>query len=179
MSGEVKLFVVVIYLRANLTAERHIIAQPGADRKVFIAQKDFDLTKANEAVTFLCEMYSLKQELDNLGGILDPKNKKCLGGIKVATSEVISLTSQAQNNKTLIMTLTSVSEDHCEASGAQDDLRIFDVDDIQGILRKMHYKMSFIVFGYPFLALVSNVEDDSQQGYLKFVKEGQQEIEIL
>ncbi|KAG1784539.1 uncharacterized protein HD556DRAFT_1427453 [Suillus plorans] len=174
-----KFFLVAIYLRANLTAERYIITQPGADRRVFIAQKDFDLTKANEAVAFLREMYNLAQELDDLAGKLDPKNKKRLGNIKVAASKVISLTSQAQHNKTPRTTLASIPEENREASGAQDDLGVFDADDIQGILKKMDYQISFIVFGHPFLALVSYIEDDSQQGYLKFVKEGQKEIEIL
>ncbi|KAG1763667.1 hypothetical protein EV702DRAFT_1051729 [Suillus placidus] len=179
MPGGGKFFVVAIYLRGNLTAERYIVAQPGADRKVFIAQKDFDLTKANEAVAFLREMYNLAQELDDIAGKLDPKNKKRLGNIKVAASNVISLTSQAQLNKTPRTTLASVPEENCEASGAQDDLGVFDADDIQVFLKKMDCQISFIVFGHPLLALVSNIEDDSQQGYLKFVKEGQKEIEIF
>ncbi|KAG1789319.1 kinase-like domain-containing protein [Suillus plorans] len=177
-SGE-KFFVVAIYLRANLTAERYIVTQPGADRKVFIVQKNFDLTKANEAVAFLREMYNLAQEFDDLAGKIDPKNKTRLGNIKIAASKVISLTSQAQHNKTPRTTLASVFEENREASGAQDDLGVFDADGIQGILKKMDYQISFIVFGHPFLALVSNIENDSQQGYLKFVKEGQKEVEIL
>lgn len=179
MSSGEKFFVVAIYLRGNLIAERYIITQPGADRKVFISQKHFDLTKANDAVAFLREMYNLAQELDDLAGKIDPKNKTRLRNIKVAASEVISLTSQAQHNKTPRTTLASVLEENREASGAQDDLGVFDADDIQGILKKMGYEISFILFGHPFLALVSNIEDDSQQGYLKFVKEGQKEIEIL
>ncbi|KAG2352373.1 kinase-like domain-containing protein [Suillus spraguei] len=124
-------------------------------------------------------MYNLAQELDDLAGKIDPKNKTHLSNIKVAASKVISLTSQAQHNKTPRTTLASVPEENREASGAQDDLGVFDADDIQGILKKMDYQISFIVFGHPFLALVSNIENDSQQGYLKFVKEGQKEIEIL
>ncbi|KAG2120338.1 hypothetical protein BD769DRAFT_1749219 [Suillus cothurnatus] len=174
MPGGEKFFVVVIYLRENLTAERYIVAQPGADRRVFIAQKDFDLTKANESVSFLREMYNLAQELDGLAGKLDPKNKKRLGNIKVAASKVVSLTSQAQHNKTPRTILTSILEENREANGAQDDLGVFDADDIQGLLKKMDYQISIRS-----LALVSNITDDSQQGYLKFVKEGQKETEIL
>ncbi|KAG1877869.1 kinase-like domain-containing protein [Suillus subalutaceus] len=159
MSSTDKLFVVAIYLRASLTVERYIIAQPGEDRKVFIAQKDFDLGKAEEEVAFLREMYNLAEELDNLAGKLDPKNEKCLGNIKNAA---------LKSPRNIV-----------KSSGAQDDLGIFDADDIQCILKEMDYNISFILFGHPFLALVSNIEDDSQQGYLKFVKEGQKEIEIL
>lgn len=179
MSSGEKFFVVAIYFRANLTVERYIIAQPGEDRKVFIAQKDFDLRKAEEAVAFLREMYNLAEELDDLAGKLDPKNEKRLSNIKDAALKVISLTSQAQHNKTPGTTLASVPEEHREASGTQDDLGVFDADDIQYILKEVDYNISFIVFGHPFLALVSNIKDDSQQGYLKFVKEGQREIEIL
>ncbi|KAG1794435.1 uncharacterized protein HD556DRAFT_1370351 [Suillus plorans] len=177
-SGE-KFFVVAIYLRENLTAERYIVTQPGADRKVFIVQKNFDLTMANEAVAFLREMYNLAQELDSLAGKIDPKNTTRLADIKVAAFELISLTSQAQHNTTPRTTLASVFEENREASGVQDDLGVFDADDIQGILKRMDCQILFIVFGHPFLAFVSNIEDDSQQGYLKFVKEGQKEIEIL
>jgi hypothetical protein len=115
--------------------------------QVFIAQKDFDLTKANESVSFLREMYNLAQELDGLAGKLDPKNKKRLGNIKVAASKVVSLTSQAQHNKTPRTILTSILEENREANGAQDDLGVFDADDIQGLLKKMDYQISFIVFG--------------------------------
>ncbi|KAG2151671.1 kinase-like domain-containing protein [Suillus bovinus] len=195
MSGGEKFFVVAIYLRENLTVKRYIVTQPGADRRVcrsvsvafcflyggqvFIAQKDFDLTKANEAVSFLREMYNLAEELNDLAGKLEPKNEKRLGNIRVAASKVISLTSQAQRNKTPRTTFASIPEENRETSGTQDDLGVLDTDDIQGILKKMDYQISFIVFGHPFLALVSNIEDDSQQGYVKFLKEGQQEIEIL
>jgi len=179
MSSGEKFFVVAIYLRANLTVERYIISQPGKDRKVFIAQKDFDLRNAEEAVTFLREMYNLAEELDDLAGKLDPKNEKRLGKIKDAAIRVISLRSQAQHNKTSRTTLASVPEEHREVSGTQDDLGVFDADDIQYILKEMDYNISFIVFGHPFIASVSNNKDDSQRGYLKFVKEGQREIEIL
>lgn len=115
--------------------------------QVFIAQKDFDIRNAEEAVTFLREMYNLAEELDNLACKLDSKNKKRLGNIQDAALKVISLTSQAQHNKTPRTTLASVPEEHCEASGAQDDLGVFDADDVQYILKEMDYNISFTVFG--------------------------------
>ncbi|KAG2127378.1 hypothetical protein BD769DRAFT_766860 [Suillus cothurnatus] len=167
MSNGKKFFVVAICLRTNLTVERYIIVQHGEDRKVFIAQKYFDLRKAEEAVAFLCETYNLAEELDDLAGRLDPKNEKRLGNIKNAALDVISLTSQAQHNKTPRTALASVPKEHREASGAQDDLGVFDADDIQCILKDIDYKISFIVFGHPFPASVSNIKDDSQQGGAK------------
>jgi hypothetical protein len=59
--------------------------------QVLIAQKDFDLRKDQEAIAFLCEMYNLAGELDDLAGKLDPNNEKRLGNIKDATLEVISV----------------------------------------------------------------------------------------
>jgi hypothetical protein len=115
--------------------------------QVFIAQKDFDLRKAEEAATFLREMYNLAEELDDLAGKLDPKNEKRLGNIKDAAIRVISLRSQAQHNTTSRTTLSSVSEERRETSGTQDDLGVFDADDIQYILKEMDYSISFIVFG--------------------------------
>ncbi|KAG2090935.1 kinase-like domain-containing protein, partial [Suillus cothurnatus] len=44
-------------------------------------------------------------------------------------------------------TLASDPEKHRETSGAQDDLGIFDADDIRYILKEMDYNISFIVFG--------------------------------
>jgi len=92
-------------------------------------------------------MYNLAEELDDLAGRLDPKNEKRLGNIKNAALNVISLTSQAQHNKTPRTTLASVPEEHHEASSVQDDFGVFDADDTQCISKEMDYKISFIVFG--------------------------------
>jgi hypothetical protein len=120
-----------ISLPSLVRIERSVIAFCFLCRgQVFIAQKDFDLKKAQEAVTFLHEMYNLVGELDNLAGKLDPKNEKCLGNIKDAALKVISLTSHAQQNKTPRTTLASDPKEYHETSGAQDDLGIFDADDI-------------------------------------------------
>ncbi|KIK75411.1 hypothetical protein PAXRUDRAFT_492516 [Paxillus rubicundulus Ve08.2h10] len=54
-SGSVnRFFIVAIYIRANLTAERYIVMQTTSDGQVSIAQKDFDLTNLDKAVDFLC-----------------------------------------------------------------------------------------------------------------------------
>jgi len=115
--------------------------------QVFIAQRYFDLRKAEEAVAFLCETYNLAEELNDLAGRLDPKNEKRLGNFKNAALNVISLMSQAQHNKTPRTTRASVPKEHREANGVQDDFGVFDADDIQCISKEMDYKISFIVFG--------------------------------
>ncbi|KAF8870826.1 kinase-like domain-containing protein [Infundibulicybe gibba] len=43
----------------------------------------------------------------------------------------------------------------------------------------MDYKIDFILFGHPLVAFVSNAMDRSKTGFLKFVKEGRNEIPIL
>ncbi|KAJ8592493.1 hypothetical protein M405DRAFT_812581 [Rhizopogon salebrosus TDB-379] len=42
----------------------------------------------------------------------------------------------------------------------------------------MNYKINFILFGFPLVASVSNVANESENGYLKFVQ-GRKEVEIL
>ncbi|OJA13562.1 hypothetical protein AZE42_13275 [Rhizopogon vesiculosus] len=46
-----RFFVVAIYLRANLTAERYIVTNIGPEREVSMAQKDFDLATAGGAAS--------------------------------------------------------------------------------------------------------------------------------
>jgi hypothetical protein len=90
-------FVVTIYLCANLTAERYVVTHTtpteegeegqkmchdilsshffcswnSQDRQVSIAKKNFDLTTADGAVTFLREMYNLVAMLEDLAKHLD------------------------------------------------------------------------------------------------------------
>ncbi|KAG2123457.1 hypothetical protein DEU56DRAFT_893632 [Suillus clintonianus] len=178
-------FVVAIYLRANLTAERYVVThttptEDQEDRQVSIAQKDFDLTTADGAVTFLREMYNLAAMLEELAKHLDKRKQDSL--VKVdqdaASLRMISLASKVKKDKTGGSTLASTVEDDTDEE-PRDDLGVFGTDDIKAILKKMNYKIDFIPYMYPLIAAVSNRTDESEEGYLKFVEEGGQEIEIL
>ncbi|KAG6371881.1 hypothetical protein JVT61DRAFT_8883 [Boletus reticuloceps] len=69
--SEKDLFVVAVYLKANLTAERYIIMQASTEQ-VHIAQRDYNLLDIAEALEFLKAMFNLQdqtaafiEELDN------------------------------------------------------------------------------------------------------------------
>ncbi|OJA12194.1 hypothetical protein AZE42_03936 [Rhizopogon vesiculosus] len=76
--AQIQFFVVAIYLKANLIAERYIIANIGGTREVSISQKDFTLTTADGAVAFLREMYNLVAMVDILAENLDNAKKDIL-----------------------------------------------------------------------------------------------------
>ncbi|KAH0825786.1 hypothetical protein J3R83DRAFT_8829 [Lanmaoa asiatica] len=73
----------------------------------------------------------------------------------------------------------SITEEPSGAGGLQneDDLGVFDTEGIQNILRQMNYKIEFIPFGHPHLAVIVNKTGD-ERGYLKFVEQ-EREVEIL
>jgi len=114
---------------------------------VLIAQKDFDLTNESAAVAFFREMYNLANELEDLADNFDQDKKNLLSEVTTTARAMISLTSQAQKNKSTRSILASVPEEHPGHGGAQDDLGVFAADDVQLVLRKMNYKISFVPFG--------------------------------
>jgi hypothetical protein len=183
-------FVVGIYLRANLIAERFVVAQIESDEglartrsgkkvaqtrsgrgvpdtesrtkvrfcvhrtllsflwkyQVSIAQRDFDLSKEDDAVSFLREMYNLATMFKDLSDKLDPEKNSCLIKIKAAATKVISLTKMARQNKSVSRSLAPVPEGR-EPGGAEDDLGVFGADDIQAVLKSMKYQVDFVLFG--------------------------------
>ncbi|KAG1843674.1 kinase-like domain-containing protein [Suillus subluteus] len=182
-------FIVAIYLCANLTVERYVVThatpteegeEGQKDRQVSIAKKYFDLTTADGAVTFLREMYNLVAMLEDLAKHLDKRKQDSLVKVDQNASKIISLTSKAKQDRTGGSTLASVVEGDADEE-PQDDLGVFGTDGIQAILKKVNYKINLIPAGYPLIACVSNTTSthESEKGYLKFVKEGGKEIEIL
>ncbi|KAH7904687.1 kinase-like domain-containing protein [Hygrophoropsis aurantiaca] len=153
-------FIVAIYLRESLIAERYIVAQTRHDRGVSIAQRDFDLNTEHDAIDFLREMYNLATELKDLGNDLDENKKESLQKLQKAASKLPSLTSEARRKTTTRSTMASVAEERDEP-GFQDDLGVFAADDIQTILKEMNYKIEYIAFGHPRIAVVSDKTDDS------------------
>jgi hypothetical protein len=155
-------FVVAVDLQANLIAERHVVANIGSravccsvcrllfpssqEGQVFIVQKDFNLNTADGAVAFLREMYNLVEMLEGLAGNLDRDKAQKLK-VNKAAAKVISLTAKAKQKKTAGTDfMGSIGEADADDE-AQDDLGIFGAADIQAILKRMNYKINFIVFG--------------------------------
>jgi hypothetical protein len=155
--------VVAVYRRANLIAERHVVANIGSravccsvcrllfpssqEGQVFIVQKDFNLNTADGAVASLREMYNLVEMLEGLAGNLDRDKAQKLSQVNKAAAKVISLTAKAKQKKTAGTDfMGSIGEADADDE-AQDDLGIFGAADIQAILKRMNYKINFIVFG--------------------------------
>ncbi|KAG2342425.1 hypothetical protein BDR05DRAFT_1026657, partial [Suillus weaverae] len=116
------------------------------DCQVSIAQKEFDLTTADGAVTFLREMYNLVAMLEELAKHLGKCKQGSLVTVNQDASEMISLTSKAKRDRTGGSTLASIVEDDADEE-PQDDLGVFGTDAIQAILKKMNYKINFIPAG--------------------------------
>ncbi|KAH7911000.1 hypothetical protein BJ138DRAFT_1151693 [Hygrophoropsis aurantiaca] len=170
-------FIVAIYFRENMTAERFIVTHTGQGREVSIAQRDFDLTTADDATAFFREMYNLATELEDLGKALDDRKEESLQKLRDAASKLPSLTSEARGQKTTTAR-TTLASDRDEWK-LQDDLGVFEAGDIKALLKKMNYKIDFIPFGHPRLAVISHKADDSKSEYLKYVEERRKnEVEI-
>ncbi|KAF8888841.1 kinase-like domain-containing protein [Infundibulicybe gibba] len=176
-------FVVAIYLTKSLIAERFIVVQPStSDEKVFMYQKNFDLSDPTGAVLFLLEMYNLAPKLKELAGKFKLGTEGLLAQIQKAASGLLSLTAASRQRERFAVGILPTAAEGGEgdvADGNHDGLDVFGTDEIQHILKEMDYTIDFIPFGHPFVAFVSNVTDRSKTGFLKFVKETQNEIPIL
>ncbi|OAX33323.1 hypothetical protein K503DRAFT_804462 [Rhizopogon vinicolor AM-OR11-026] len=114
-------------------------------------------------------MYNLLRMLKELADRLDKKKKGQLSNIKNAASQVITLTEMARQNRSAKKKTSNVIEEEFSFGGAGDELGVFGADDIQAVLKAMNYKIDFVPFGHPLIAVVSNVIRDAEKGYLKFV----------
>ncbi|KAN0081514.1 hypothetical protein V8E55_009138 [Tylopilus felleus] len=179
-------FIVAIYLDAKMVASRYIVMQHPSDqkgipsKKVSIHQKDFNLKEVNEEVNFLREMYNLATQIDMMSGGLDEDRKESLVKLKHAAGDVLSLNSTKHPTKlSAHQPLDPVAEGTAGADGleTEDDLGVFDAEDIQTVLRQMNYKIEFIPWGHPQLAVIVN-KFDNKHGYLKFV-ERENELKVL
>ncbi|KAF9230540.1 kinase-like domain-containing protein [Melanogaster broomeanus] len=160
-------FIVAIYLRSNLTAERYLVMQTDPDGKVSIAQKDFKLTDSDEAIDFLREMYNLTAKVEALAAGLDPSKQNVLKNVAVAARPMISLTQPQKDKKDKSKTTgrsTITSEEDYFA-----DL------EIQRHLEEMGYEIDGVLFGHEHVAKISSPSD---RGFLKFTRR-EKEVQIL
>jgi len=92
-------------------------------------------------------MYNLVEMFEELAGNLDIDKAQKLSQVNRAAAKVISLTAQAKQKKTAGTDfMGSIGEVDADDE-AQDDLGVFGADDIQAILKRMNYKINFVVFG--------------------------------
>ncbi|KAN0081577.1 hypothetical protein V8E55_009201 [Tylopilus felleus] len=190
-------FVVAIYVTADLIASRYIVmpTEDGNAKKkgntekkdntkqevdpVSIHQKDFDLKKIDDQVDFLREMYNLATQIAAMSRDLDGDKNGSLGKIQTDASNVLSLSSTIGLRGTPGNTMDSIPERTAGSAGPQDedDLGVFEAEDIQSVLRQMNYTIEFIPWGHPYLAVIVNKFDETH-GYLKFVQR-ENELKVL
>ncbi|KAF8880271.1 hypothetical protein BD779DRAFT_1093073 [Infundibulicybe gibba] len=60
-----------------------------------------------------------------------------------------------------------------------DDLDVFTAGGVGAILKEMGCEIDVILDEHPRVATVSNITDDSKAGFIKFIRDGQQELPIL
>ncbi|KAF9232033.1 hypothetical protein BU15DRAFT_67820 [Melanogaster broomeanus] len=155
-------FIVAIYLRSNLTAERYLVMQTDPDGEVCIAQKDFKLTDSDEAIDFLREMYNLTAKVEALAAGLDPSK---LAGERQERQRQARKAGQDNGQSTI----TSIQEE----GGVQEDY--FADLEIQRHLEQMGYEIDGVLFGHEHVAKISSPSD---RGILKFTRR-EKEVQIL
>ncbi|KAF9236954.1 hypothetical protein BU15DRAFT_76445 [Melanogaster broomeanus] len=143
-------FIMAIYLRSNLTAERYLLMQTDSDGKVCIAQKDFKLTNSDEAINFLREMYNLTAKVEALVAGLDPSKQN-------------PQKDKKDKSKTTGRSTITSEEDY------------FTDLEIQRHLEEMGYEIDGVLFGHEHVAKISSPSDC---GFLKFTRR-EKEVQIL
>ena len=129
----------------------------------------------DQRVDFLREMYNLTTQIAALAGDLDHEKKGSLQDIHNAASKVLSLSS-AKNCSLGSNIMDSIREEGRETQGPQDDLGVFEAEDIQNVLYKMDYEIEYIPWGVRLillhsvefeltLAVASSTRRNRQQGW--------------
>ncbi|KAG9310739.1 hypothetical protein JVU11DRAFT_9344 [Chiua virens] len=162
-NNNTRLFVVAIYVRSTLVAQRYIIQANGPAGEVANAQKAFDLQTSSDSREFLKELYNLQMKLYEMAEALDDDKKDDLKNIAKAAMPITSYTqrvketlkttkSKSKSKRTKgTSDLESVPEE--EADFTQDD-------DVQDRLNDMGYVSNFIVYGHPNVAMISCLRSD-------------------
>ncbi|GBE81004.1 hypothetical protein SCP_0307270 [Sparassis crispa] len=174
-------FVIAIYLTAFLEVERYIVSEDSSPQKINIQQETFDLCKPSRAVEFLREMYNLKPLLEELAAELDEEKSADLAKIEMDSSKMHSLNSKAPwtNTHPAEYGLGPVAEDDESMNISDDDIGVFNTRSVHSVLDKVNCEIDSVGYGHPHVALVVRKDDGASAGFLKFVKDGNPEIEIL
>ncbi|KAG5650424.1 hypothetical protein H0H81_012315 [Sphagnurus paluster] len=174
-------FIVSIYMTAGMIVKRYILMQTESTSEVYFTQRNFDVTSAVEAVEFQREMFNLVSELESIVDELDGTKYAQLEAMKNAASGVMSLHSngaRTATERTRITTMDAIDEVMDEAWD-EDDLGVFDNDEILADLAEMNCSVAYVAFGHPNIAPIQSLTDGQLAGCLKFVKDGGDEVEIL
>jgi len=177
-----KFFVIAIYLTANLHAERYILMEAASGRgltPVNIMKAEFDLRNKDDAIQFLLEMFNMVERIGELEKGLDQKKKDGLTTIKSCADKMISLDSKGGSVTRGEALLRSIQEEGSVSGNNGMDLGVFDCEEVHSVLASLGYEIGYIAFGHPNIATVFAPRDGVVIGYLKFIKSGSKELEIL
>lgn len=167
-----RFFVVAIYLTADLHAERYILTEEGGSygsgeqvhqmiltrcvdlircllAKVNIIKAEFDLGKRDDAIRFLLEMFNMVALIRELEEELDEKKKAVLSTIKSYAAKMLSLHSKGGSvKKGEESSLSTIREGSALGTeGEEDDLGVFDCEEVCSILDSMGYEIGYVAFG--------------------------------
>ena len=174
-NSEKRFFVVAIYVNANMVASRYIVMDTGGGGpeneeaskpvsvhslvilsyshgsvQVSIHRQDFDLRQVDQEVDFLREMYNLATQMYAISDHLDQDKEKSLLELKDAAGDVLTLNSAEDQTRTIDSAITTSSTQGTAGSQGfqdEDDLGVFEAEDIQNVLHQMNYKIEFIPWG--------------------------------
>ncbi|KAG6371968.1 hypothetical protein JVT61DRAFT_8984 [Boletus reticuloceps] len=159
------LFVVAVYLMANMTAERYIIMQTSTGQ-VHVAQHDYNLVDVTDALEFLKAMFNLQDqmsefanELDNSRGQREPYPESPTSLVPLLLL-LVSERPRVEPRKT----------NHCGRSRKPLNSPEH--------LDRMHYRVDRFLPGFPHVAVISCESDPLEQGILKFTRR-QSEVDVL
>ena len=116
--------------------------------KVNIVKAEFDLGKRDDATQFLLEMFNLVAIIGQLKSELDGKKKELLTTIKSYMAKMLSLHSKGGSVTKGESSLSAIQEED-RASGAkeEDDLGVFDCEEVRSVLDSMDYEIGYVAFG--------------------------------
>ncbi|KIM53127.1 hypothetical protein SCLCIDRAFT_459901 [Scleroderma citrinum Foug A] len=147
--AEERFFVVAIYLRRSLEAERYIVMQTSADEgnPVLIVKKTFNLTMAGQSTDFFLEVFNLTTMLSQIMQNLDAAKKSALQSIKDDAKGLRSVSSATHPRWTSTNRTNPASIPEDDEAEAEDGLGVFEADDIQEKVQAMGFEVTFRVFG--------------------------------
>ncbi|KAG9310577.1 hypothetical protein JVU11DRAFT_9132 [Chiua virens] len=178
-NSKTRLFVVAIYVRSTLVAQRYIIQANGPAGEVAIAQKDFDLQTSSDSRQFLKELYNLQMKLDEMAEALDDDKKDDLKNIAKAAMLITSYTQRAKETQKTTKSKSKGTRGTSDLESVpEEDADFTQDDDVQDRLNDMGYVSDFIVYGHPNVAMISRVSDRTDRGFLKFTRT-RTEVQIL
>jgi len=116
--------------------------------KVNIIKAVFDLGKRDDATRFLLEMFNMVAIIGELEQELDGKKKELLTTVKSYAAKLLSLHSTGGSVTKGEFLLPAIQEeDFVSGTEEEDDLGVFNCEEVRSVLDSMGYEIGYIAFG--------------------------------